>query len=63
MSAVAQLKRNAATVEKTKPVARNDVAERKALVRSLRGSLSWVDYSVDQFIAEKRAEVEQENRS
>ena len=63
MSVMAQLKKNAATVEKMKPVARDGVAERKALVKSLRGSLSWVDYSVDQYIAEKRAEAERESRS
>jgi len=37
--------------------------ERDALVKAGRGSLSWVKYSVDEFIAEKRAEVERENRS
>ena len=36
--------------------------EREARVRAGRGSLSWVNYSVDEFIAEKRAEAELENR-
>lgn len=35
---------------------------RKSLVRSLRGSLSWVDYSVEQYLAEKHADAERENR-
>ena len=37
--------------------------EREALVKAGRGSLSHVKYSVDEFIAEKRAEAERENRS
>jgi hypothetical protein len=37
--------------------------ERDALVKAGRGSLSWIKYSVDEFIAEKRAEAERENRS
>lgn len=37
-------------------------AKRKALVESLCGSLSWVDCSVDQYLREKREEVERENR-
>ena len=36
--------------------------ERKEMVEAFRGSMSWVNYSVDEFIAEKRAEVERENR-
>ncbi len=38
-------------------------SDRKALVKSLRGSLSWVDYSVDRYLEEKYAETERENRS
>ena len=37
--------------------------ERDALVKAGRGSLSHVKYSVDEFIDEKRAEAERENRS
>ncbi len=40
----------------------NYSANRKALVKSLRGSLAWIDYSVDQYLAEKYAEIERENR-
>ena len=36
--------------------------ERKALVKAGRGSLSYLKYSVDEFIAEKRAEAERENQ-
>lgn len=41
----------------------DDLAKRKALVKSLRGSLSWVDYSVEQYLREKYAEVERENQA
>lgn len=37
--------------------------DRKALVKSLRGSLSWVAYSVDQYLQEKYDETERESRS
>ena len=36
--------------------------ERKKMVEAFRGSFAWVDYSVDEFIAERRAEAERENR-
>lgn len=37
-------------------------AARKAALAAARGSLAWVDYSVDDFLREKREEVERENR-
>lgn len=46
--------------KKAKP--RTDAqTEKKALIDSLCGSLSWVDYSVDEYLREKREEVEREN--
>ena len=37
--------------------------ERRALLDASFGSLSWVNYSVDEYLAEKRSEVDRENRS
>ncbi len=37
------------------------LAEKKALIDSLCGSLSWVDYSVDEYLREKREEIRREN--
>lgn len=37
------------------------VAEKKALIDSLCGSLAWVDYSVAEYLREKREEVKREN--
>lgn len=46
--------------KKAKPKA-NPQAEKRALIDSLCGSLSWVDYSVDEYLWEKREEVKREN--
>lgn len=35
--------------------------EWKDIVEAAYGCLSWVDYSVDEYLREKRAEAEQEN--
>ena len=36
--------------------------ERRALLKASFGSLSWLNYSVDEYLAEKRAETKRENR-
>lgn len=46
--------------KKAKPKS-NSQAEKRALIDSLCGSLSWVDYSVDEYLREKREEVKREN--
>lgn len=63
MSTITRHKGNAGVRGKRKAVERSVPANRKELVKSLRGSLAWVDYSVDQYLAEKYAEIERENRS
>lgn len=34
---------------------------RRAALAAARGALAWVDYSVDDFLREKREEVDREN--
>lgn len=36
-------------------------AERKALVESLYGSMSWMKYGVNEYLKEKQAEIDAEN--
>lgn len=38
------------------------IAERRKLIKELRGSLAHMKYSVDDFIAEKKKEIELEDR-
>ncbi len=39
-----------------------DREARKTAISAARGSLAWVDYSVDDFLRDKREEVDRENR-
>lgn len=62
------VKRGKSKTVKPKSKSSDDIAaklqrERKALIKSLRGSLSWIDYSVDQYLREKWEETDRENRS
>lgn len=36
-------------------------ARQKALVKSLRGSMSWLNITVDEYLREKHAETDAEN--
>ena len=39
-----------------------DKEARRAAIANARGSLAWVNYSVDDFLRDKRKEVDRENQ-
>ena len=63
MSTLTQNKRRTAKSEKRTVEKRDALAEHKALVKSIRGSLAGINYSVEEYLAEKYAETDRENRS
>jgi hypothetical protein len=48
-------------IEKAAESKTASLTKKKALIDSLCGSLAWVDYSVDEYLREKREEVKREN--
>ncbi len=62
MSVLTKHGKNAFKHAKSAGMTRSASIDRKELVKSLRGSLAWIEYSVDQYLAEKYADTERENR-